>query len=113
MLGAADPMQKDTAQEPDKSKARSNSSSAAPRADSKFGGQVRSGKDYYEKWNNFAEAAAAGADSDDEEAQDVPIKPASKVGVERCVMVRERGAGCAGQAGEQGGCGEMFGKVCA
>ena len=36
--------------------------------DSKFGGQVRSGKDYYQAWDKFAEKASAAGDSDDEEA---------------------------------------------
>ena len=35
--------------------------------DSKFGGQVRSGKDYYQAWDKFADKALTEGDSDDEE----------------------------------------------
>ena len=35
--------------------------------DSKFGGQVRSGKDYYQAWDKFADKALTEGDSDDDE----------------------------------------------
>ena len=46
-----------------------------PSQDSNFGGQVRSGKDYYQAWDKFAENEAG--DSDDDEPQQQKLATAA------------------------------------